>query len=310
MQKGRAAAATARPSFLADSPFRPATSSTCSTPEYFLTHAGQRGPQTTILTPGKLSPQHLSLGTLPSTTPSMVAEGFCRRRQIQRPSTRCISATWPRTSRHPASRRMVSTERGPAPPSPPIRNKPTEGKLTAILVPVGCIGILGEGPCSPDVYYVNEAAYKITMMSTRVQTWEFKGGYIRRYIDLSLDQSGNLKQTETRQKEVPGAAGLGRSRHHSVLSRAGSFRSSSEWLAQVHPGQCAPSWLPRSAGAAGKSRTTSWFRRSVSIGAQRGRRPGPAMSWTSPTIAPELEHAVQDAIRPEGFAGRNRHQGS
>src|SRR5260370_11061366 len=40
------------------------------------------------------------------------------------------------------------------------------------------------------------------MMGTRVQTWEFKGGYIRRYIDLSLDQAGNLKQTE-RSKEVP-----------------------------------------------------------------------------------------------------------
>jgi len=28
-----------------------------------------------------------------------------------------------------------------------------------------------------------------------VQTWEFKGGYKKRYIDLSLDQAGNLTQT-------------------------------------------------------------------------------------------------------------------
>src|SRR5260370_7264508 len=40
------------------------------------------------------------------------------------------------------------------------------------------------------------------MMGTRVQSWEFKGGYNRRYIDLSLDQAGNLKQTE-RSKDVP-----------------------------------------------------------------------------------------------------------
>src|SRR5947209_20360278 len=33
------------------------------------------------------------------------------------------------------------------------------------------------------------------MMSTRVQTWEFKGGYKKRYIDLSLDQAGNLTQS-------------------------------------------------------------------------------------------------------------------
>src|SRR5215469_16164162 len=67
-----------------------------------------------------------------------------------------------------------------------------EGKLTAVLVPVGCIGIW-EKALQPGRYYAIEAAYKITMMSTRVQTWEFKGGYIRRYIDLSLDQAGNLK---------------------------------------------------------------------------------------------------------------------
>jgi len=34
------------------------------------------------------------------------------------------------------------------------------------------------------------------MMSTRVQTWEFKGGYKKRYIDLSLDQAGNLTQSQ------------------------------------------------------------------------------------------------------------------
>jgi hypothetical protein len=34
------------------------------------------------------------------------------------------------------------------------------------------------------------------MIDTRVQTWEYKGGYTRRIIDLSIDQQGNLKQTE------------------------------------------------------------------------------------------------------------------
>jgi hypothetical protein len=51
--------------------------------------------------------------------------------------------------------------------------KSDEGKLTAILVPVGCIGIW-EKALQPGRFYANEAAYKITMMSTRVQTWEFK----------------------------------------------------------------------------------------------------------------------------------------
>jgi len=58
----------------------------------------------------------------------------------------------------------------------------------------------------PGRYYANEAAYKITMISTRVQTWEFKGGYKKRYIDLSLDQAGNLTQTQ-RSQDVPVAPG-------------------------------------------------------------------------------------------------------
>ena len=40
------------------------------------------------------------------------------------------------------------------------------------------------------------------MISTRVQTWEFKGGYKRRYIDLSLDQAGNLTQSQ-RSQDIP-----------------------------------------------------------------------------------------------------------
>src|SRR5207249_10224639 len=79
--------------------------------------------------------------------------------------------------------------------------KTDDGKLTAIRVPVGCIGIW-ERALQPGGYYANEAAYKITMMSTRVQTWEFKGGYKKRYIDLSLDQSGNLTQSQ-RSQDVP-----------------------------------------------------------------------------------------------------------
>ena len=68
-------------------------------------------------------------------------------------------------------------------------------------MPVGCVGIW-EKALQPGRYYVNEAAYKVTMISTRVQTWEFKGGYKKRYIDLSLDQAGNLTQTE-RSQDIP-----------------------------------------------------------------------------------------------------------
>ena len=67
--------------------------------------------------------------------------------------------------------------------------------LSVPLVPKGCIG-LWKDPLLPGAYYLNRHAYDVTLVDTRVQTWEYKGGYTRRVIDLSLDQQGNLNQVE------------------------------------------------------------------------------------------------------------------
>lgn len=67
--------------------------------------------------------------------------------------------------------------------------------LSVPLVPKGCIG-LWKDPLLPGAYYLNRHAYDVTLVDTRVQTWEYKGGYTRRVIDLSLDQQGNLTQVE------------------------------------------------------------------------------------------------------------------
>lgn len=78
--------------------------------------------------------------------------------------------------------------------------------LSVPLVPKGCIGLWKE-PLLPGAYYLNRHAYDVTLVDTRVQTWEYKGGYRRRIIDLSIDQQGNLKQTERTVEElVPGSA--------------------------------------------------------------------------------------------------------
>ena len=74
------------------------------------------------------------------------------------------------------------------------------------LVPKGCIGLWKE-PLLPGAYYLNRQAYDVTLVDTRVQTWEYKGGYRRRIIDLSIDQQGNLKQTErTVEEPMPNTA--------------------------------------------------------------------------------------------------------
>jgi hypothetical protein len=68
--------------------------------------------------------------------------------------------------------------------------------LSVPLVPKGCIGLWKE-PLLPGAYYLNKHAYDVTLVDTRVQTWEYRGGYRRRAIDLSIDQQGNLKQSES-----------------------------------------------------------------------------------------------------------------
>jgi hypothetical protein len=67
-------------------------------------------------------------------------------------------------------------------------------KLVVNLVPVGCIGIW-ETVLGPGKYFVNKAAYKVTPVDTRVQTWEYRGGYQRKWIDLTVDQAGRINQT-------------------------------------------------------------------------------------------------------------------
>src|SRR5262249_52694887 len=97
-----------------------------------------------------------------------------------------------------------------------------EGGMRAITVVAGLTGVCGKA-VQPGRYSVNEWAYKVTMMSTRVQTWEFKGGYKKRYIDLSLDQAGNLTQSPRSEdiKKPDNAADPTVAR----LSKAGSYRS-------------------------------------------------------------------------------------
>ena len=69
-----------------------------------------------------------------------------------------------------------------------------EGALSAPLVPKFCIGVWNE-PLFPGKYYLNHSAYEVTIISTRVRAWTYKGGYTRRRIDLTLDQEGKISQS-------------------------------------------------------------------------------------------------------------------
>ena len=134
------------------------------------------------------------------------------------------------------------------------------------------------------------------MMSTRVQTWEFKGGYKRRYIDLSLDQAGNSTQAQ-RSQDVPVPQRLGRPGHHTLC------RGLAGALLELRVAQVTPDNAPFVVASVGglpeienniMVPTVRSIVRNV-VGAQ-GRH---VLDLADNRAA--LEHAVEDAIRPEGL---------
>jgi len=62
-------------------------------------------------------------------------------------------------------------------------------------MPIGCVGIW-DTALPPGKYYVNEDVFSVTPIDTRVQAWEYKGGYLSRTVDLSVDAKGEITQKE------------------------------------------------------------------------------------------------------------------
>lgn len=69
------------------------------------------------------------------------------------------------------------------------------GALSVPVVPVGCLGIW-ETALQPNRYYINQAAYNVRLVETRIQQWEYKGGYKKRVVDLKVAENGRLEQEE------------------------------------------------------------------------------------------------------------------
>ena len=65
--------------------------------------------------------------------------------------------------------------------------------LSVPIVPKGYRGVWEE-VFNPGEYYINEKAYDVTMVDTRVQTWKYIGGYTRKWIDLTISDDGKMVQ--------------------------------------------------------------------------------------------------------------------
>ncbi|MBD1545149.1 SPFH domain-containing protein [Roseibium aggregatum] len=142
--------------------------------DVFLTKGGLRGPQETVLKPGqyRLNRYLFDVRLDQGTNATIIPAGHVGvvKSNVSQPGINCVEEE---VSASQASREALSVP----------------------LVPRGCVGIWKD-PLFPGAYYLNRQAYEVTLVDTRVQTWEYKGGYTKRIIDLSVDQEGDIKQTE------------------------------------------------------------------------------------------------------------------
>jgi hypothetical protein len=141
--------------------------------ETFLTEGGHRGPQETVLKPGsyRLNRYLFDVAITEATKATVIPAGHVGvvKSNVAQPGARCFEQE--------------------------VRADALEGALSVPLVPNGCVGIWRD-PLFPGAYYLNRNAYEVTLVDTRVKTWEYKGGFVKRIIDLSVDQEGNIVQSE------------------------------------------------------------------------------------------------------------------
>jgi hypothetical protein len=147
--------------------------------EKFLANSGVMGPQTNVLSPGRYRYNHylfdFEIGEVTD-----IPKGFV--------------AVIKSNVRGPVNMGNLVVTEAPKDCTPAYDNKQVNrGALSVPLVPVGCVGIW-KTALNPGKYYINEKVYKVTPIDTRVQTWEYKGGYKKRTIDLEVDSQGKLIQ--------------------------------------------------------------------------------------------------------------------
>jgi hypothetical protein len=145
--------------------------------EVFLKNGGQRGPQLTVLLPGKY-PINDYLWTVVIKDAKDVPTGFVGVVK---------SNVW--------SDIDFGTLRAKKPDKCDViaAKSPSEGRLEAPIVPVGCVGVWKDS-LPPGKYYFNPEAFTITQIETRVQVWTYAGGYERCQIALEVDSKGEIKQ--------------------------------------------------------------------------------------------------------------------
>lgn len=147
----------------------------------FLNNGGQKGPQLSVLTPGRYRINKYLwdvaianatdipagfVGVVKSNVHATIDFGPLLK--ADKPST-CGSGAVPRRAT-------------------------TANTIVAPLVPTGCIGVW-QAALQPGKYYFNPAAFAITPIETRAQVWTYSGGFETADIILTVDAKGDVTQS-------------------------------------------------------------------------------------------------------------------
>ena len=167
-------------------PFPPELGNEMLNAEVFLTKGGQRGPQLSVLTPGRYRLNHY-LWEVELVDAVEVPAGFVG---VVKSNVHAAVDFGTLKAGKPASCELVSgtVER-------------SSQHIDAPIVPVGCIGVWEKG-LKPGKYYLNVNAFRIIDVDTKAQVWTYAGGYTSAKISLTVDTKGEIIQKRT-EIEVP-----------------------------------------------------------------------------------------------------------
>jgi len=151
----------------------------------FLKNGGQRGPQLTVLTPGKYRLNRY-LWDVSERDAKETGAGFVG---VVKSNVHADIDFGTLSAKKPENCDVIVN-----------RDRNTQ-RLEAPIVPVGCIGVWDKS-LQPGKYYFNPDAFAITEIDTRAQVWTYAGGYKRASIALTVDAKGDIVQTRT-EVDVP-----------------------------------------------------------------------------------------------------------
>jgi hypothetical protein len=148
----------------------------------FLKNGGQRGPQLTVLTPGKYRLNRY-LWDYSERPAKEVEAGFVG---VVKSNVHADVDFGTLGAKKPDNCDVIT-------------NRDSDNnvqRLEAPIVSVGCIGVW-EKSLPPGKYYFNPDAFAVKEIDTRAQVWTYAGGYKRASISLTVDAKGDILQTRT-----------------------------------------------------------------------------------------------------------------